>query len=308
MDLKLIHPELRKAYRMVPGIPFHNKLFVKMINSLFKLWRAPDVMGGIRIEDHACGHRFVRVYMPPACNGAGMLWIHGGGLITGRPALYDELCSRYARDLNIVVVSVSYRLADKHPYPAAIDDCYNAWQWLQQNAEGLGVDPERIAISGQSAGGGLAASLVQRVVDSGGIQPAAQLLFCPMLDDRTAARKELDSVNHKMWNNRSNRAGWSAYLGQPVGSAEVPKYSVPARRENLMGLPPSWIGVGDVDLFFEEDKRYFERLVECGVESEFHVAPMAPHAFELLVARASITRELFQSNYNFLRHTLGLDQ
>ena len=235
-----------------------------------------------------------------------MIWIHGGGLITGCPALYDDLCARYARDLNLVVVSVSYRLATRHPYPAAIDDCFNAWQWLQQNAAGLGVDAERIVISGQSAGGGLAASLVQRVVDAGGIQPAGQALFCPMLDDRTAAREELDCVNHKMWSNRSNRAGWAAYLEQAPGLDETPRYAVPARRDNLAGLPPSWIGVGDIDLFYEEDKRYAERLTECGVDCEFHVAPMAPHAFELLVAKASITQQLFQSNYRFLRSTLGL--
>ena len=142
-----------------------------------------------------------------------------------------------ARDAGILVANVEYRLAPTHQYPAAIDDCVEAWQWLLQSAGELGIDPARIAIAGQSAGGGLAAALALRVHDAGGVQPAAQILFCPMIDDRTALRSELDGNDYLMWNTRHNRQAWSWYLGQPAGAPEVPAYAAPARRDDLSGLP-----------------------------------------------------------------------
>ena len=199
----------------------------------------------------------MRLYRPEqGLSGAGLLWIHGGGMITGNAATNDRECAAFARELGIVVVSVEYRLAPKHPFPAALDDCHAAWQWMLSAAGELGIDPARIAISGQSAGGGLAASLALRIRDAGGLQPAAQALMCPMLDDRTGARRELDAIDHRVWNNRSNRAAWSWYLGLPPGSSEVPAHAAAARCANLRGLPPAWIGVGEVDLFLEEDRRY----------------------------------------------------
>ena len=124
--------------------------------------------------------------------------------------------------------------------------------------------------------------------------------------DRTAARHELDSVNHRIWNNRSNRAGWSWYLGHPPGKPEVPQYAVPARRKDLAGLPPAWIGVGDIDLFYDESRQYSARLDEAGVDQQLYVVPMAPHGFESFVPNASITRGLYNSYYCFIRESLGL--
>lgn len=307
MNLETIHPELRDAYRRIPDLPFHNKLFVSAANLLLRLRPAKKSIDEVKITEYKADGVNVRVYTPPTAGcGAALFWIHGGGLLIGRASMNDDLCARYARDLDLVVVSTNYRLAGKHPYPAAIDDCFRAWLWLQENAAGLRAEPGRMAISGQSAGGGLAASLAQRIFDAGGIQPAAQALLCPMLDDRTAAREELDAVNHRMWNNRNNRAGWSAYLDQPAGMRDVPDYAVPARRRDLTGMPPAWIGVGDIDLFYEEDKSYSEQLRACGVACEFHVAAMAPHAFELLAPHSSLAKAFFESNYSFLRSTLGL--
>ena len=307
MDIAAIHPELRNAYRRTPSLPCYSDLFVSVANLLLRLRRNKKSISSVEIREHNADGASVRVYTPPAPHtGAALLWIHGGGLLIGRASMNDALCAKYAKDLNILVVSVNYRLADKHPFPAAIDDCFYAWRWLQKNAVGLGVEPDRIIISGQSAGAGLAASLVQRIVDSGDIQPAGQALFCPMLDDRTAAREELDSVGHRVWNNRSNRAGWTAYLGQSAGQSATPEYAVPGRRENLTGLPPSWIGIGDVDLFYVESKSYANRLQACGVACELHTVQGAPHGFESLVPEASVTKSFFESNYGFLRKKLGL--
>lgn len=152
----------------------------------------------------------------------------------------------------------------------------------------------------------MAASLTHRLSDEGGIQPLAQALFCPMLDDRTAAQKELDAINHKIWNNKSNRAGWSSYLGHPPGAPEVPAYAVPARRDDLGELPSAWIGVGDIDLFYEENREYSQRLSEAGVNCQLYAVPMAPHAFETIVPKASLTKDLYKDNYRFLRESLTL--
>lgn len=228
--------------------------------------------------------------------------------MTGRAAQDDRICSCFARQLGLVVYSVDYRLAPRHPFPAALDDCLDAWKWVQENAHDHGVDTTRLAIAGQSAGAGLAASLAHKVFDLGGPQPAAVALFSPMLDDRTAARRELDALNHRIWNNRSNRAGWSAYLGQTAGAREQPTYAVPARRGQLAGLPPTWIGIGEIDLFAEESHAYAERLKSAGVPCYLHLAPMAPHAFETISPESSIARKLFADNHRFLRETLQISE
>jgi acetyl esterase/lipase len=223
-----------------------------------------------------------------------LLWIHGGGFVIGTASQDNAFCAVTARDLGIVVVAAGYRLAPENPFPAALDDVACAWQWLQHSAEALGADPGRIAIGGQSAGGGLAACLVQRIHDAGGVQPAAQWLFCPMLDDRTAARGELDRVGHFLWNNSLNRTGWSAYLGTGPGGSAPPEYAVAARRTDLRGLPPAWIGVGDIDLFCEEDRDYARRLRDAGVECAFDLVKGAPHGFETFAPKAAVTQRYLQ--------------
>jgi acetyl esterase/lipase len=146
-----------------------------------------------------------------------------------------------------------------------------------------------VVVGGKSAGGGLAAALVQRLRDEGE-RPLAQWLFCPMLDDRTGARRDLDARRHRGWDNRLNRVGWRAYLGREPGAEVVPHYAVPARRENLAGLPPTWIGVGDIDLFHDEDAEYARRLRAAGVDTTVHVVPGAPHGFESWAPDTGFTR------------------
>ncbi len=305
MNLERIHPELREAIGRFPRIPFHRRSVSVLMNLLMRWRPRAKSLPGVRIADRTQDDVRVRLYRPEqTLSGAGLLWIHGGGMITGTAATNDRECAAFARELGIVVVSVEYRLAPRHPFPAALEDCHAAWAWMLSAAGELGIDPARIAISGQSAGGGLAASLALRIRDTGGIQPAAQALMCPMLDDRTAARGELDAIDHRVWNNRSNRAAWSWYLALPPGSSEVPPHAAAARCTNLRGLPPTWIGVGDADLFLDEDRRYAERLTEARVSCVLHIAPMAPHGFEVLVPEASVTREYFRSYVAFLRGVL----
>lgn len=307
MDIEKVHPQFRDAVKRVPNLPIHNRWVRTVISWLSARLRKASPVSGVVVEDRRLDHAPVRIYRPESGQStAALFWIHGGGLVLGNPGLNDRECSAWVRDLGLVVISAGYRLAAKHPFPAALDDLYAAWQWLQTAAEELGIDPGRVVVSGQSAGGGLAASLVQRIHDTGGVQPVGQALLCPMLDDRTAARRELDAVNHCVWNNRSNRAGWSCYLGVDAGAAAVPQYAVAARREDLSGLPPAWIGVGDVDLFYEENRRYAQRLRESEVSCELETIPGGHHGFELLSYEAPLTQTFYASNQRFLRRVLGL--
>ena len=303
MKMSMVAPELRSTLRRFPGLPL-DRAWVRRL-ARYGMRRLPTVdTAGVTVEPAGPvpGTRLYRPQTPRA--DAALLWIHGGGLIIGGAAQDDRFCGSTARELGIVVLSVEYRLAPEHPYPAALDDCYAGWVWLQEHAAELGVDPARVVIGGQSAGGGLAAALVQRLCDAQSPRPLAQWLFCPMLDDRTAARTELDGVRHKVWSNRLNRYGWRVYLGAAPGAPTLPSYAVPARRSDLSGLPPAWIGVGDIDLFHDEDRDYADRLGAAGVATTFHVVPGAPHGFESWAPNAAISRGHVAAAQAWLRDVL----
>jgi len=167
---------------------------------------------------------------------------------------------------------------------------FAVWNYVVNNADSLGIDKNKIVIGGESAGGGLSAMLVNRLHDLGGQeQPIGQWLLCPMLDDRTAADRELEKVGHILWTNHSNYVGWKAFLGQEPGLPTVPDLSVPARRLDFTGLPPTWIGVGTIDLFYKEDVEYAKRLKEAKVPCELVEQEGGIHAFEMLLPSAPIS-------------------
>jgi acetyl esterase/lipase len=306
MELERVAPELRGPMRRANVSPAW----------LERVWRRRLVRAALSLLPSAKVDRVaieklpgpgpgVRVYRPDVVRSpAALFWIHGGGFVIGRAVQNDRLCGETARALGTTVVSVEYRKAPEHPFPAALDDCHAGWAWLQREAASLVVDPSRVAVGGESAGGGLAAALVQRLHDEGGARPVGQLLFCPMLDDRTAARDELDLVAHFVWSNRSNRFGWRSYLGVEPGSSSAPAYAVPARRIDLAGLPPAWIGVGDIDLFHDEDLAYAERLRAAAVPAEVDVVPGAAHGFEVWAADAPLAREHTARAHAWLRQIL----
>jgi acetyl esterase/lipase len=299
-----VNPELRGIVRFMPPLPFGSPLGRRVMQAALSLAPTPRI-DGVRVDvvkDVALG---LRVYVPHDRQSKGaLLWIHGGGYITGRASMDHAFCGSTARTLGIVVAAIDYRLAPKHPFPAAIDDCMQAWHWLKHSADGLGIDPSAIAVGGQSAGGGLAASLAQRLHEMGD-DAAAQWLFCPMLDDRTAAKKQLDQRRHFAWNNRLNAVGWRSYLNVEPGGHEMPAYSVPARREDLRALPPAWIGVGDVDLFHAECRSYADRLKSAGVAVVFEEVAGAPHAFEVWASKSRLARDYIAGAHEWLRQTLS---
>jgi acetyl esterase/lipase len=234
-----------------------------------------------------------------------LLWIHGGGLILGQPEQGEELCRRVATELGALVVSVDYRLAPEDPFPSGLDDCFEALRWLHDEAGALGIDPDRIAVGGDSAGGGLAAALSQKARDAGGPAIAFQLLEYPMLDDRTVLRTDLDPDGVYLWTPKSNRYAWTAYLGHPPRADEARGYAVPARCEELRGLPPAWIGVGDLDLFHDEDVEYARRLVEAGVACDLHVEPGMWHGADSVLPKAPTSTSFRDRVVDALRAPIG---
>jgi acetyl esterase/lipase len=234
-----------------------------------------------------------------------LLRLHGGAYIVGSPEQDDPANRSIARLLGCVVVSVAYRLAPETPFPGAIEDCYAALVWIWSQAEALGVDRRRIAVSGRSAGGGLAAALALLSRDRGGPTIAFQSLVYPMLDDRTGSAAERPAqCGEFIWTRASNRFAWSAILGREPGGAGVSPYAAPARAERLDGLPPAFIAVGALDLFLDEDLDYALRLVRAGAPVELHVYPGAPHGFDAL-AGLDLTQAFHRDYLGALRRAFA---
>lgn len=234
----------------------------------------------------------VRIYVIDAKPGAArpaVLYIHGGGFImrSAKSALLHVQNISISHDC--VVVSVDYRLAPETPFPGALDDNYAALKWLHDHADELGVDRTRIAVIGESAGGGHAAMLTLAARDRGEIPIKQQILIYPMLDDRTGSTVEVQPwMGQFIWTPKANCFGWSSLLGVPAGSKSVPAGSVPAREENLTGLPPTLIAVGSLDLFANENIDYARRLINAGVAAELYVAPGGFHGFDEMVPESAI--------------------
>jgi acetyl esterase/lipase len=217
-----------------------------------------------------------------------LYWIHGGGYMFGSALMDDPRIDRWVETFDCVVVSVEYRLAPEHPYPAPLDDCYAGLVWTFRQSASLGVDPSRIIIGGASAGGGLAAALALLARDRGEVPVAYQLLIYPMIDDRNLTVSS--SFAPPVWSRDANRLGWRAYLGADRDGGDVPAYAAPARATDLAGLPAALIAVGTADVFRDEDIDYARRLLEAGVPTELHVYPGAPHGFEMLAAASSVAQ------------------
>jgi triacylglycerol lipase len=214
-----------------------------------------------------------------------ILYIHGGGFVAGDPEMVSETCAALARETRSVVVAVDYRLAPETPFPGPLEDCFAALSWIHDHAHRLGIDTGRIALLGQSAGGGLAAALAQLTRDRGGPRVATQFLLYPMLDARTGTTDEPvhnPSVGQFLWTRSANRFGWDAMRGgQPVSGERLGHFS-PSQATRFDDLPPAYIAVGSIDLFLDEDVAYAMNLSRAGVPVELHVYPGGLHGFDAL--------------------------
>ena len=248
----------------------------------------------------------VLVYVPKSAPRPlpALLWIHGGGYVIGSADQDGPQVQGMVTQAGCAAVSVDYRLAPETPFPGPVEDCYAALTWLHAHAAELGVDPDRIAIGGASAGGGLAAGLGLLTRDRGAVPLAFQLLIYPMLDDRTVSTTDPHPyVGEFIWTPDANRFGWASLLGEEPGGAGVSQYAAAARAERLTGLPPTYLSVGALDLFLEEDMEYARRLIREGVPTELHVYPGAFHGFNMM-AESQVARAYTRDSMDALRRAL----
>jgi acetyl esterase/lipase len=226
-------------------------------------------------------------------------------MVVGSPQFEAFESGRLARELDAVVVAPDYRLAPEHPFPAALDDCMATLTWMRDNADGLGIDQDRIAVAGSSAGRGLSAAVAQRSSDEG-IGLRAQVLVYPMIDDRTALRDDHGDRGRFMWTPESSRWAWTAYLGREPQESGAPEYAAPARRTDLSGLPPTWLGVGELDILYDEGVAYAERLSAHGVPCELVAVPGMYHGADGIKPKAPAMRAFRKGMAEHLRMYLEI--
>lgn len=241
----------------------------------------------------------------PGSRRPGILHMHGGGYILGSAKSQIRDLQELARALDCVVVSVEYRLAPETRYTGSVEDNYAGLKWMFDHAAELGLDASRIAVMGESAGGGHAALLAITARDRGEVPVVFQALIYPMLDDRTGSSRAVPShIGAFLWTAELNRFGWRSFIGLEPGDDAVGEDAVPARVSDLSGLPPAFIGVGSIDLFVREDTEYALRLMEAGVATELLVVPGAFHAFDRIAAETTPARKFTEAKLAALRRAL----
>ncbi len=251
----------------------------------------------------------LRIYSPAglAQETAGLLHIHGGGFVMGDLEFEHAINVKECRDLGIVIVSVDYRLAPEHPYPAGLNDCYAALSWMAKQAGELQIDKARIAITGMSAGGGLSAALALMARDKNGPAICFQFLGIPELDDRLDTPSMQQFTDTPMWHRPNAILSWTYYLGDTYerGGDNVPYLAAPARAPDLSGLPPAYVSTMEFDPLRDEGLKYAMRLLQAGVQTEIHSYPGTFHGSSL-VPDAAITKRETAERAAVLRRALGL--
>ncbi|MEV1317583.1 alpha/beta hydrolase [Micromonospora arborensis] len=247
------------------------------------------------------GHTLpLRLYKPTKTPHALVVYLHGGGFIAGSVDGYDRLCRHYASEAGVAVIAVDYRLAPESPFPAAVDDCVATVRWAIEHAAER-VPGARVAVMGDSAGGGLAAAtaLVCRDREIGPL--AAQILIYPMLDDRTAAADP--AVEPFLgWSVADNITGWQTYLGTRYGTDDVPASASITRADSLHDLPATYLEVGQLDLFCAETVAYAKRLIDHNVTVHLSIRPGAIHGFDQFAPESRVARSAIADRVAFLKN------
>jgi len=247
----------------------------------------------------------VRIYTPKSSTSASpaLVYFHGGAFVIGDLYTEESRCLRLAADGGCVVVSVDYRLAPENPFPVGVEDCYSALVWVAAHAGDLGIDVDRIAVGGSSAGGALSAAVAQMSRDRGGVPLAMQLLIYPVIDDRmdTPSMKAFSAT--PVWTSGSNAQMWDFYLG--VRRDYVSNYAAPGRATDLSDLPPTYIMTAELDPLRDEGIIYGQRLMQARVPVELHCFAGACHGFDLLAPAIELSRRAVDEQVWALARTLG---
>lgn len=261
--------------------------------------RVPSAESGVEVP--------IRVYRPADASGPlpVLIWMHAGGYVLGDLELDDLMLGPLAKDVGCAIVSVDYRLAPEHPYPAALRDCHGVLTWAARSASVQEFDAKRIAVGGGSAGGGLAAALALLARDRNEAQPCFQLLIYPCINDRNVEQVSDSVPENLFWSRENNLRGWDAYLAGKQGSERVDPHAAAHRAVDLRGLPPAYIAVGTLDMFLPDCLDYAGRLAAGSVDSELHVYPGAFHAFDAFAPMASVSQRFVAERSGALRRAFS---
>lgn len=310
----LVDPELRTMAQQMMAAPFPpmSDATLPTMRKGMQQWLKPPRPGIPIVEKHIPGptggpdvHLFI-VNAKPGSMRPAILHTHGGGFIGGDPRMDLPNLQNIAEALDCVIVTVDYRLAPETRFTGSIEDNYAGLKWLHANAAELGADRRKIAVMGESAGGGHAALLAIAARDRGEVPVMFQCLIWPMLDDRTGSTRAVAPPGGVlMWTAPSNRYGWRSFLGVAPGSPYVPRSGVPARITSVVGLPPAYIAVGGLDLFLDEDIAFATRLLDAGIQTELRVVPGGFHGFDDIVPDAGISKAFKAAKIAALRRAFS---
>jgi len=311
----LIHPDVREpldqllaaipgGVNSIPDIVQRRAALAQLLAAL-EIPPNPNVTSEDRMVPGPAGAPDIRVriYRPVDATGTlpGIYFIHGGGMILGNIEEEDAVASQICERVDAVVVSVEYRLAPEHPYPAPVEDCYAGLVWMARNAGELRFDPDRFSVYGGSAGGGLTIATSMLARDRGFPALRFQMPIYPMIDDRNETPSSHEITDIGLWDRAGNIEAWKWYLGD----GKPDQYAAPARAEDLAGLPPTFIDVGTLDLFRDEDITFAMRLMQAGVPTELHVNPGAYHAAEVFAPECEFSQVIWACRIDALRRALA---
>lgn len=304
VPLDLLLQALPGGFNAIPDIVARRAT----VDQMLAMMPAPE-NPGVSVEDRmvpgpqGAPEVRVRIYRPEGAAGAlpGVYYIHGGGMVLGTVEGEEANAMRISHEVGAVVVSVDYRLAPEHPHPAPVEDCYAGLVWTAEHADELGIDAQRMAIYGGSAGGGLALGTVLLARDRSGPALSFMMPIYPMIDDSHSTPSSQEIVDIGIWDRDGNIEAWQWYLG----GQEADQYAAPTRAEDLSGLPPAFIDVGTVDLFRDQDIAFAQRLMQAGVPCELRVYPGSYHACETFAPDAALSQRIWEGRLEALTRALG---
>lgn len=298
-----IHPDFAR----LPVMTFRfNALLLWFINLVtrvmcFFTWRSLKLVVNNHVIARADGSGLKVATMTPhglAKPAPALIYYHGGGFAITYAPLHLQNCARYANEASCIVVFVDYRLMPRYPFPGGFDDCYAALEWVVRQATSLGIDSNRIAVGGDSAGGALAAGVAQKARDQQLINLCAQFLVYPVLDNSCSTPSATDFIDVPLWNAVSNRYMWEVYLSRYPNN-EVPAYAAPGHGQ-LHNLPLSYVETAEFDPLRDEGMNHASALQQSGVEVIVNPTRQTVHGYDG-IAKSQISMGSMLERISFLK-------